>query len=197
MKFIAVLVFLFILPHCVSIKEQTNKKIKQKVILKKRKAKVALIQTNNIPNTNTLEKRKSKTTLKKRLLAKEKFLSQDYYKAKNSKEELEIEFKKHLEYLKKTCEEKEDKKEFLQKQLNSFDDFLKTSLTDPNMDYSLQLLFSDITSLLEEINYNNSIELGIFTLSYRRWYNLPEDIEVKDYPDNWAKMIAQSIECAQ
>ena len=192
--------FLFILPNCVSVTGQSDKKSRQKIIQKKNKPKITVKK----PTTNTQIKKtinrqtkKMKSISKKRLLAKEDILPKDYYKPEKSKKELQTEFEKHLENLNQTCETKSDREEFLQKQLNSFEDFLKTSLKDPNMDYTLRLLFSDINSVLEEMNYNNSINLNTFIRLYRMLYKLPEDIEIKDYPDNWAKTIAQSIECRQ
>ena len=92
---------------------------------------------------------------------------------------------------------KENKKEFLQKQLSLFNNFLKTSLKDPNMDYNIQLLFSDINSVFEEINDISRINLDSFTQTYRVMYKLPTNTEIKNYPNSWAKTIAESIKCAQ
>lgn len=151
----------------------------------------------------TAKKPKMKTQAKKptpqkakRLLAKEDALPKDYDKTKKSKTELVKEFEKQLTYLKQTCETKEDKQEFLQTQLNAFDGFLKISLKDPNMDYTLQLLFSDITSVIAEMNSSN-LNLDTFIRLYRMLYNLPENMETANYPDYWAQVIAQSIECTQ
>ncbi|MDE0118960.1 MAG: hypothetical protein OXM55_03000 [Bdellovibrionales bacterium] len=140
--------------------------------------------------------KKPRSQQAKRRLAKEDALPKDYDKAKKSKEELVEEFEKHLIYLKQTCEIKEDKKEFLKTQLNSFDDFLKTGLKDPNMDYTLQLLFSDITSVIKEMN-SYTLDLDTFSRLYRMLYNLSENREITSYPDYWAQVIAQSIECIQ
>ena len=62
------------------------------------------------------------------------------------------------------------------------------------MDYTLQLLFSDIISITKEIHYRD-LNLDTFTRLYILLYNLPENIEIKNYPHRWAKVIAQSIEC--
>ena len=82
-------------------------------------------------------------------------------------------------------------------QLESFQSFLTTSLKDPNMDYSLQILFADIVSLIEDKNYDNFIDLDTFNSLYRSFYNLPENLEEENYPDDWAKTIFKSIECTK
>ena len=183
-------IFLFALSNCIGIEKQPDKK-SQKIIQKKNKSKTV------IKKTKTKIKKTVNRNTRKRLLAKEALLPKNHYKSKKSKKELETEFEKHLENIKQTCEIKDDKKKFLQKQLNFFNNFLNISSQDPNMDYTLHLLFSDIINTLKETNYNDFISLDTFTLFYRMLYKLPEDIEIVNYPDNWAKTIAQSIECAQ
>ena len=194
------LIFSLILPNCVSFNESSNRNTRQKIKLAKNNLKNSLKKRKAISKKSTQTKKaknKSKTSLRKRLLAKNNFLPKDYYKAKKNKKELEQEFEKHLESLKETCGTTENKKEFFQNQLKSFHIFLNTSLKDPNMDYALQILFSDIASIIEYKNYSNFINWDAFNLLYRRLYNLPENMEVTDYPDNWAKIISQSIKCAQ
>ncbi|MCZ0932812.1 MAG: hypothetical protein OXJ52_06650 [Oligoflexia bacterium] len=223
---VSFLVFLFFLPHCVFLEKQSDRKSSEKTKLEKNKFKATPKKTqtkaklhfserggshtskpswkhrgenlqNSLTSRNKKPSRPVKTISKKRLLAKEDVLPKNYYKAKKSKKELKEEFEEHLENLKQACETTENKKKLLKKQLDSFEDFLKTSLKDPNMDYTLQLLFSNIISALEETNYDNFIDLDVFTRFYRMLYNLPEDLEIKDYPDNWAQTIAKSIECIQ
>ena len=142
-------------------------------------------------------KPKVKKSSKKRFLAKEEALPKNHYKAKKSKTELLQEFEKHLQDLKQICILKENKKELLQKQLTLFNNFLKTSLKDPNIAYNIQLLFADINSIFEEINDISLINLDSFTQTYRVMYKLPTDIKIKDYPNSWATTIAESIKCAQ
>ena len=194
------LVFLFIFSNCVSFDESSNRNSGQQIKLEKIKLKNSLIKRKVILKKSTQNKNTKdnpKRSLRKRLLAKNNFLPKSYYQAKKSKKALEMEFEKHLEGLKKTCEITKNRKDFFQKQLKSFQIFLNISLTDPNMDYSLQLLFSDIASIIEDENYSNSIDKDTFNLLYRRLYNFPEKAEVTDYTDKWAIVIAQSIECAQ
>ena len=205
MKFkIGFFFFLFFLLHCSSLEEQSKKNIKIKTQIKKHKATANFKKkSSNIKSKNNTKRKTVKKLSKKRLLAKENqllkedVLPKDYYKAKRSKEELEQEFETHLQNLKQTCELKTDQIVSLKKQLKAFDSFLKISLKDPFMDYPLKLLFADISSLLEEINYNKSINLDSFIQFYKMLYNLPEDIKIEDYSDKWAKVIAQSMKCIQ
>ena len=213
------LLFVFFLPHCMSLQEPSDKKSSKTIKLERNKFKATPKKTQTKIKSQSSERwnlrknknsrknlRSSKSTRrnqlvkavsKKRLLAKDDILPKNYYKAKKNKKELREEFEKHLENFKQICEISEDKKELLTKQLNFFENFLQTSLRDFNMDYALQLLFSNIVSLFEETNENNFIDLDTFTRSYRMLYNLPEDLEINDYPDNWAQTIAQSLKCAQ
>ena len=196
MKLKYLLSFFLFFSYCSTLEEGLNKKTESKKQFKTYNSKMSLRKQSNIKRKNSTKPKPAGAISKQRLLAKKDALPKDYHRAKKSKTELEQDFETHLENLIQTCEQTENKKEFLKTQLVSFDSFLKTSLKDPNMDYILQLLFSDITSALEEANSAHSINLDTFSRFYRMLYNLPENIAVKDYPDNWAKIIAQSIECA-
>ena len=195
------LIFLLFFPHCVSFKEPDSQNSRQQI---KRKTQSIL---RNQPlelkgNNRTNQIKKHKAVSKRRMLAKkatvkkEKILPINFHQAQKSKVELQMKFDQHLENLRKTCEIQENKKLFFTKQLNSFNRFLKTSLKDFNMDYTLQLLFADVSGAIDEKNHEDSINLESFILFYKRLYNLPEDIEVKDYPDEWAQIIVQSINCS-
>ena len=186
-----ILISMLTLSSCVSTQEQPTQKLKQKTHRTK-----TIIKKSNSKKTKTQQFKKNRAISKKRLLAKETFLPENYYKPKKSKRELEKKFSVHLEKLKQTCEKQEDKKEFLKSQLESFHFFLTTTLKDPNMDYNLQILFSDIADLIEDKNYDNFIDLDTFSSLYKSFYNLPEKLEAKNYPDDWAKIISESIQCS-
>ena len=203
MKFkIYILTLSLFLTHCYSLREEENKKTKTEIKkpTNQTNLKQKIKRTKNKPIKKSIKNKAVKKPIKKRLLAKnntpkQALLPKNYGIAQKSKKALEIEFENHLMNISKTCEIQKDKKEFLYKQVNLFDDFLLNSLKDPYMDYNLKLLFADITSLLEEINYKQSIDLDRFNLVYRTLYNLSNNIEIKNYPDNWAKAIAKGIKC--
>ena len=181
------IIFLFLLPQCSSIKKDSK--------TSSQKNKINFMAKNSKTETPIKKQIKQK---KRKLMSKEELLPKDYYKSKKTKKELEKEFKSHLEKLNQTCEQTEDKKAFFQKQFNSFYTFLKTSLKDPNMDYSFQILFSDITSLFVEITKETEeksfITLDNFSTYYKLHYGLSENIKIDNYHP-WAKTIAQAIKC--
>ena len=129
-------------------------------------------------------------------LSKEAVLSKDYYKPQKNRKQLTREFNRHLVDLKNVCSLLNHREVKLKKERENFKLFLKTSLKDPYMTYALKLKFRDVLSLIEAGNSDSLMSLEVFTVSYRRLYNLPENIEKQNYPHIWAKIIYETLECA-
>lgn len=127
-------------------------------------------------------------------LTKEELLGIDYYQAKKSEEELMRDFNRHLSKLQKFCEASEYQVEELEKILADFIDFLRSEARDPYMIHSVKLKFKDVLSSIEDHNGQPVTDVGDFTLSYRRLYNLSEDVGVEDYP-SWAQVVHKAIRC--
>lgn len=140
---------------------------------------------------------KTKKRLKKssrRLTTKESFLPSDYYKPKKTAKELSQEFDRHIQDLKTVCEIKENQSKVLTEKLKDLQDFLKTSLKDPYMNYKLKLEFGDLLDIMED---NLILDLNDFVLSYRLLYNLPENTKQEDYYHSWAQDLFQILKCVK
>lgn len=166
--------------------------------------KTKLSKNSNKPPENE-SKNQSKQTAKapvqtgkksRKPLSKEALLPKTYSTAKKTEKQLNKEFHTQLTQLESICRISKNRKKELDTQLENFKDFLSESLKDPYIAYTLQLKFRDILSLIASEQTKN-INTEAFSLSYRRLYNLPEDIKPEDYPDLWAKALYESIKCAE
>ena len=151
-------------------------------------------------SSKKLKKKKTSRVTKSSGFSKSDFLSEDYYKAKNSKSKIMRKMKGHLDSIQKTCQTtKGNKKESLDRELEKFISFLKINLKDPYLYYDLKLMFGDILDVIE-IEKEKEEEPSLmsaksFLSSYSNLYNLPENIKLEDYPNFWAKAIYKALTC--
>ena len=99
-----------------------------------------------------------------------------------------------LNDLKSVCNLKTNQRPELQNKMQNLITTLERELKDPNMIYSMKLIFGDI---LDAIKRDGQIitDFNRFQIYYKVLFNLP-NIEVNEYPDSWARDIYKALECA-
>lgn len=188
MKFIIIFTLFFVSQPAISSKTQEKAGFWNRIF--KTNAKPASVQKN--PRKRS-----------RRLLSKEAILaSSDYYEPKKSKSELISGLNKELSKIEDLCDKPEtEQTSLLNESLDNLLEYLESNLRDdPYMIYEIKLMFHDIKDAIKqsiEDRSSSNLTFESFSRSYRLLYNLPESLKVKDYPDDWAKRIANSLKCLE